>query len=249
VPLTIDILTATQRAGLPDPVAENIKALVEVRDAAVHLCCERDDEFSYLVFTLAAASLKNYARLMGEWFGKSLKDYNFFVLPLAFAYNFRTLNAIELDRRPEAIRRMIQAVATTQSTLEAVGEHDFVCEIRTEVKAAPKFVDGADYTTAVDPNAGPGSTTIVRVQSLIDRFPLAYADLLAKVKAALPGVKQGQIDAVLKAKVKGNEKLSAHNFRYKAQEKRYRETGIVPRGMTVIYNKDAVVLVVAELRA
>jgi hypothetical protein len=248
VPLTIDIGNAMLKARLPVPVAENIKALVEIRDAAVHLCCERDDEFSYLVFTLAAASLKNYARLMNEWFDRSLKEYNFFVLPLAFSYNFRTLDAIELDKRPEAIRDMIRAVAQTQAAMEPGDDHHFVCEIRTEVRAAPKFAEGADCTIAVDPKAGPEATTVFRVQALIDRFPLAYGDLLAKVKAAVPDVKQHQIDAILKAKVKGNEKLSAYNFRYKAQDKRYRETGQVPKGMTVIYNLDAVATVVAELR-
>ncbi|MDA4131993.1 MAG: hypothetical protein OK454_02545, partial [Thaumarchaeota archaeon] len=247
IPLTIDVLNAMQKVGLSEPVAENIKALVEIRDAAIHLCCEGDEAFSYMVFTLAAASIKNYAGHIADWFARSLKDYNFFVMPLAFSYNFRTLGALDLDARPEAIRMMIEAVTKTQATLGDADGQLFVCEIRTEIRAAPTFVDGADYTTAVDPKAGPTSTSHVRLQRLIDKYPLTYNEVMGRVKDKLPTVRPAQVDAILKAKVKGDPKLSAYNFRSKAQERRYKEDGALPSGIAVIYNEDAVRVVLADL--
>jgi hypothetical protein len=55
------------------------------------------------------------------------------------------------------------------------------------------------------------------------------------------------VAAVLKTKVKGNPKLSAYNFRSKAQERRYEADGVLPKGIAVIYNDDAVRVVLAEL--
>jgi hypothetical protein len=249
VPLTIDVLNASLKVRLPGPVAENIKALVEIRDSAVHLCCENDEALTYMVFTLAAASLKNYARLMLDWFGRSLKQYNFFVLPLAFAYNFRTLDALELDRRPDAIRQMIEAITKTQSGLDDPDGYSFVCEIRTEVRAAPKFADGADYTTAIDPKAGPGSTAHVRLQAVIDKYPLTYKELMDKVRWQMPRVRPAQVDHLLRTKVKGNPKLSAYNFRSKAHERRHTETGVLPKDIAVLYNEDVVRVVLSAFGA
>ena len=87
---------------------QNIKSLVEIRDTAVHFYHDKD--LSYLVYVIAVASLKNYQQFVKEWFGKSLLEYNFFILPLAFSYSFKTLSTIDIKSKPEAVSNLVKSI-------------------------------------------------------------------------------------------------------------------------------------------
>jgi hypothetical protein len=122
------------------------------------------------------------------------------------------------------------------------------CEIATELRSAKKFVAGtADISVVVAPT---GSDKIVyRTQPLTDKYPLSYYEVVEKVRSALPGVKQSQIDGAIKSlNMKGDTAYSAYNFRTKLQQEKARKSGSVPKGMTSIYNEDAVRMLIQVLR-
>src|SRR5690242_6358753 len=85
--ITIGVPEAIDRLKLPEVVGQNIRRLCDVRDAATHLTAA-SRTLPYLVYTLGAASLRNYSKLMRDWFGRNLGEYDFYILPLGFSYPF-----------------------------------------------------------------------------------------------------------------------------------------------------------------
>ena len=237
--------------GLEFPPPQNrwllrasLEVLIGVRDAVVHLYAS--ESLSYLVYTLGAAALQNYQKIVRSSFGRSLLEYNFYILPLAFAYNFKTLAAIECDREPEAVAALLKSVAAAQETIEPSDFH-LVCEIATELRSAKKFVAGTvDVPVVVAPT---GSDKIVyRTQPLTDKYPLSYYEVIKKVRGALPRLKQRKIDSAIKSlNLKGNAAYSVYNFRTKLQQEQASKAGSVPKGMTSIYNEDAVRILIQVL--
>lgn len=224
--------------GKIENVTANLNSLIEIRDTAVHFY--NDKNLSYLIYTLGVASLKNYQKLIKTWFDKSLLEYNFYILPLAFAYNFKTIKLLELEKEPEAISNLIKSVSSRQSSLDQTSEFYFVCEVATEIKSAKKLTDETDFTTAIGINADLETAIVIRNQTLIDRYPLSYNELINKVQKAKPGIKHNQVSNFIKDQhIKTEPKFSAYNFRTKKQEDDYKKTGILPKGITSIYNDDA----------
>jgi hypothetical protein len=245
-PLTIEIFALTKRVTLDTSVAENIKALVEIRDTVVHFYY--DEALSYLIYSLGVASLKNYQKLVKTWVGRSLLEYNFHILPLAFSYDFRTLALLELGDKPEAVANIIRMVSESHEGIDSGGEFHFVCEVTTEVKSAKKFADGADFTTVVDPEANPGTTVYIKHQNLLDKYPLSFKELVAKVQQERREVNVNQVSHFAKEHgMKENVKFSAYNFRNKQQENRHKTTGVLPKSIASIYNQDAVRFVVENI--
>lgn len=237
-PMTIEIGGAMNKVKLDSLVIANLNSLIEIRDTAVHFY--NDKNLSYLIYTLGVASLKNYQKLIKTWFDKSLLDYNFYILPLAFSYNFKTIKLLELEKEPEAISNLIKSVSSIQSSLDQTSEFYFVCEVATEIKSAKKLTEETDFTTAIGINSDLETAIVIRNQNLIDRYPLSFSELINKVQKTKSGIKQNQVSNFIKDQhIKTEPKFSAYNFRTKKQEDDYKKTGILPKGIPSIYNDDA----------
>jgi hypothetical protein len=245
-PFTIEIREAIKKLDLDPAIAGNLEGLIRVRDEAVHLYSS--EALSYLVYTLGVAALQNYQKLVHRSFGRSLLEYNFYILPLAFAYNFKTLAVIDCDREPEAVAALLRSVTAAQETIQSTEFH-LVCEISTELRSAKKFVAGAEDVSIVVAPTGVGKV-VYRTQPLTDKYPLSYSQVIEKVRAALPQLKQPRIDEAMKSlKLKENPGYCARNFRSKFQAERAAKEGRIPKGVPLIYNEDAVQILVQTLRA
>lgn len=236
-PLTIDITKAINQLSLDKNIVDNLNLLIEIRDTVVHFY--QSNSLSYLVYTLGVASLKNYQIIIKTWFGKSLLEYNFYILPLAFAYNFKTLSTMEFEKEPSLVSNLLKAASATQASLNQAGDFYFVCELATEIKSAKKFVGEPDFSTVIDTNSTPEALIVIKEQRSIDKYPLSYSELFERVKKVNPGIKQNQVNDVLR-QIKGNPKYSYYNFRTKKIEEKYQRTGNSPKDVTTIYNEDAV---------
>jgi Protein of unknown function (DUF3644)/EC042_2821-lke REase len=243
-PLTIEINGAMNKVGLAQTVADNIKVMVEIRDSAVHFY--HDSSLNYLLYTLGVASLQNYQKLMNIWFSKSLLDYNFYILPLGFTYNFKSLSSLELSKEPEAISNLIKYVTNMLSSTVLPNDFYFICEVTAQIKRVAKYTSmDADLSVAIDPSAQNG-IIIDRVVPLIDQYPFSYTQLQERVKKERPETKN-IYEIIRKYSIKNNSTMSAYNFRTKAQKEKYDKTGVLPRGITSIYNENAVRFIVATL--
>lgn len=243
--LTIEINGAINQVGLAQTVANNIKLLVEIRDTVVHFY--HASSLNYLLYTLGAATLQNYQKLMTSWFAKSLLEYNFYILPLGFAYNFKTLSLLEFEKEPGAIANLIRSVIDMQSTNEQSDDFYLVCEITAQIKKKVQYIGDVDFSLGIDPSAK-DIVIVDRPVLLIDQYPFSYTQLRDKVKKECPNAKQTSIDKVIREhNIKNNPKMSAYNFRTKAQKDAFERTGAVSKDIASIYNENAVRFIVATL--
>ncbi|MEO8287120.1 MAG: DUF3644 domain-containing protein [Chloroflexota bacterium] len=237
-PMTIEIIGAMHKLQLDAAILSNIEALIEIRDTAIHFY--HTQALSYIVFSLGVAALKNYQSLISLWFGRNLLDYNFYILPLAFAYNFKTLTHIDVGKEPHAIANIIRAVSSTQVAVDQSNGYYFACEIATEVKSAKKYSGDADFVTLVDPNANSDTAIFIQTQRPIDKYPLTYRDIQKRVKAVHPHIKERQLlDFIRDHGMKRNLTLCTPTFVSKNQEQRYLAGKLLEKDIMFIYNEDA----------
>ena len=86
-------------------------------------------------------------------------------------------------------------------------------------------------------------------EHLTKSYPLAALELVEEVRKIIPAVKQGQVwDAIRDNDMKNNLSYSAYNFRCKAHEDRFKESGCVPAATPSIYNHNAIDFIVNIIR-
>lgn len=242
--LTIEIMGAMRQLTLPPVVTANLEKLIEIRDTAVHFY--HDDALAYIVYTLGVASLKNFQKFASEWFGKNLCEYNFYILPLSFSYNFQTLSILDLQSKPDAISKLINSVTDIQANINGTDDFHFICEIKTQI-ILPKKSASADFTTVIDQTAS-NAPTIIKTQRLTDKYPLSYTQVRDKVIAQKPEVKSYQLNQFIKKYgIKQDPKYCAYNFRTKAHREKYEQTGHLPTSVACLYNEDAVRYIVDNI--
>jgi hypothetical protein len=250
-PMTIDLLEAANRTNLNDTVRHNLTALTDIRDSAIHFY--NQDSLNYLIYTLSVATLKNYQKLVKEWFNCDLLDYNFYILPLGFAYNFQTFSIIDIKKEHPIVQNVLNQISYNQNSLDQ-NDYKFICEIQISLKSAKKITENSDFNITVSSKSeivddGLFSQTIFQKSNLIDRYPLSYQSLLQKIKHEIPNLKSNALnDKIRKFNIKGNQKYSAYNFRTKEQEDKYLKEGILAKNIPVIYNIDCLRLLTEELK-
>ena len=230
-------------------VQRNLLTLIDIRDTAVHLY--HSDPISYVVYTLGVAALKNYQKLMKNWCGRSLLEYNFYILPVGFAYNFLRISMLDLDKGPEAVARLVESVVTTQANLPEPSEFYFVCEIAVEMRTARHFPSGADISagSGATGEAMEGAMIVHRIVRPIDQYPYSYTEMRQRVKSALPHVKQAEIDGVIrKFGVKKEVRMSTYNFSNKRHALEHEKNGTLPSAIPSLYNDEAVRFIIEHLR-
>lgn len=86
---------------------ENLRALLEIRDNAVHFV-NKDLNFGKRVLGFGTASLQNYLRLITEWFNYDLSRYNFFLMPLSFYHGFESVVAASVTNYSDQESRLLE---------------------------------------------------------------------------------------------------------------------------------------------
>jgi hypothetical protein len=240
--LTIGIEEAIRQCSLRPVVVQNIQHLVQIRDAAIHLTAA-SPSLPYLVFTLGSATLRNYSRLVREWFGIGPSDFNFYILPLGFSYPFQTTSAVDLRKEPKDIAAILSQVLQAQAAGHVQdGEFFLVCEIQTTLVSAKKITQETDLVASLN-TEGAGTPIVSREVNILDQYPYTYTQVWNRVKAELPHVKQNQFTALIRdKKIKGDPKYSRYNYRSKMAE------GRGPSAATaVVYNEGFARFVLEEL--
>lgn len=242
--MTVSIDEAIQKLSLPESLTSNIKSLIRIRDAAIHLTAE-SAALPYLTYSLGAAALKNYAKLIADWFDVRLSEYNFFILPLGFSYPFKSLTLAQVKCEPETIANIITDLEAARVRASNDEGYFLVCEIQTSLISAKKITDDTGFVAKVDPSTNGAAIIVNQKVNLIDQYPYSWTAAFEKIKTAIPSAKNYHLNDLIKSKsIKGNKKYSAYNFRTKEEEQRG------PSSTTaVLYNDDFVSFAIKTLQA
>lgn len=243
-PLTIEIIGAINKLQLDEAIKENLFALIELRDTAIHFV--NKEKNNYLIYTLGTACLKNYFKIIKKWFNVNLSEYNFYILPLAFAYNFKTFTIVDIEKEPKIIQSLLANISEKQNIKSEQG-YEFTCEIEINLKSAKKITENTDLTASIGPNAT-NTITVIKTQKLYDQYPYSYNTLFHKLQQNISTLKQNHFNKFIRTNnVKDNEKYSAYNFRSPKHEEQYKNQHIIARGTPSLYNEDCNVYMMSEV--
>jgi len=244
-PLTLEIIGCAKKIGLPDIIIDNLISIVEIRDNSIHFI--NQESIDYLVFTLGTASLKNYHMLCKEWFGDGIDQYNFYILPMGFVYNFTSIHLLELEKEPKTIQNLLSNISNCQTRVNKT-PFEFVCEIEVNLKSAKKITESTDLEISINPEAT-DVTTIIRDRETVERYPLTATELFKAVKKVMPEQNRNDFFRYLKDRgIKDDPKYSGYLFRNRRQKEKYNKEGNVPRGISSLYNSDCLKFVLTDLK-
>jgi len=243
-PLTLEVVGTMNHLNLDEVLTDNILSLIEIRDTAIHFV--NKEPIDYLIYSLGSASLRNYVKLIAEWFKRDFSEYNFYILPIGFAHHFKTFKLADLDNEPDIVQNLIANIADGQSKTSD-NNFLFCCEIELQLVSAKKVTDTTDLSVEVQ-GENPDAAAIVKLQRLTDRYPLSANEIWNHVHEELPHIKQNDFYRFLREyKIRENEDYAAYNFRYKRHEREYMNTGMVATGTPSIYNYESLAFIITEL--
>ncbi|WP_084181408.1 DUF3644 domain-containing protein [Polaromonas glacialis] len=241
--LTISIDEACNKFDFSKNLISNIQALIRVRDAAIHLTAD-SVALPYLAYILGAASLKNYSRLISEWFGVNLNEYNFFILPLGFSYPFKSLTLAQVKCEPETIALIINDLERERQSAANDDGYFLVCEIQTSLISAKRISEETGFTTKVDPT-NKEAIIINQKVNLIDQYLYSWTDVLDKLKKEINHINHNHLNQFIKDQdIKNNKKYSAYNFRNKEDERRGPS-----KATSVLYNDEFIAFALQSLKS
>lgn len=210
--ITIGAVEGMRKLRLDDRIIDNFEALEKLRDASVHLPIPTKGH-KLVLFSIASASLKNYAELSRIWFGASLKEVDWYILPLGFDFPFKRFTLLDFQDEPEIIRRLIASFA--EKSARDYGDDDqfsLLCEIDIELKSVKKLPDGfSGLSVGVDPESE--EHFAVKQRDKLATYRLEYRDILKKLKEQCPCIKQSDLNSLISSgDIKNNSQYSEYSY-------------------------------------
>lgn len=136
-PMTISLMKAmsiieNEKLGIIDKnVRNNIEALMEIRDNSIHLI--NMNNLSKKVQELGSATLINYLALMKEWFSRDLREYNFYLMPLAFLKDLDSIYTLKLTKEEYNIDKYLSTLQS-ESTSTTNEKYSFSLKLNVQLE-------------------------------------------------------------------------------------------------------------------
>ena len=178
MPYLVARLVEDRDSGLERGCHDNILALVEVRDNAVHLL-NKDLYLGRRVLEIGTASLRNYLSLSTEWFQLDLTAYNFFLMPLSFYHGFEAAEPVTRAAYSEQIKRLLDYLDVLEKTdNETEGTQHVAMRIETKFVRA-KDASAIAFRLTDNPNA---PAIAVREEDFLKNYSFTYRKLTDALK-------------------------------------------------------------------
>jgi len=160
-----------------DPlVRRNLEVLTEIRDNAVHFL-NKDLGFTKKVHEIGTACLKNYLRLIRQWFGVNLSEYRLFLMPIAFIRDVGPVEAIHLNAEE---RNLLHYVRDLERKVEDDTSRDFNLSLDLDIRV--KRVTDA-RAMPVSPSNSPEAILIrLQEEDIRERYPWDYGMLTTRLR-------------------------------------------------------------------
>jgi hypothetical protein len=165
--------------AVPEPVKNNLAALVEVRDNAVHYI-NASPQLSKQVMEIGTACLRNFVELGKQWLDLNLSGYSLYLMPIGFLPSGEAATAITLSNQEQ---KVVNYLATLMKGGHEGGVQDFHVSLdvnisfkRTSAAAANAIIVTNDPD---DPNA---MHVNISEEDIRKQYPWDYQTLTEKLK-------------------------------------------------------------------
>lgn len=88
---------------------DNIIALVELRDSAIHFY-NYSTRMTVRIQEIGTATLKNYVKIIKKWFHRDFSSYNFYLMPLAFSMPEKNVDSLVLNAEEKNFFRYVDVL-------------------------------------------------------------------------------------------------------------------------------------------
>ena len=223
-PKSISIFDAIKRLELqqelPSNLKDNVEALIELRDNAVHFI--NIGSISKNVQELGFACIKNFIAIIREWEPrKNLNKYNLYLMPLAYV-DSKIIASSSLTLEAQNFINLVKS-----KMINAENNDD---DFDIAIKIALKFQKGNSFDAISVQHTKDGLPVSLSEEEVRNRFPLTYGEVTKKARMRYSDFKQGQeFNRLMKgikqnAKLYYERKLDTHNP--KSQKKGFYSTNI-----------------------
>ena len=182
-PLTIDIYAAIN--GLSDQkqldirCQKNLELLIEIRDNAIHFI-NKDVDLSKKVQEIGTASLKNYITVIGEWFGRDLSQYNFYLMPMSF-FHPTEIDSFSVKSHEKESERMLAYFRHVESSFPPEEDQPYFIALQIQTKFVKTFDASTLEVKYTDRDNAPG--IMVSEENIFKtKYPLTYTELVKKLQ-------------------------------------------------------------------
>jgi hypothetical protein len=187
--------------GLLDKAAwQNILAVIEIRDNAVHFY-NKGYLFSRRLQEVGSASVKNYVSAVKDWFDADLTEFNFFLMPLSFVAPPSTMDGIALSKEEGNLLKYIDSADSSNDPGQrySVTVNVNVTFSRSKVKEALQVQLSGD----------PSATHITLTEEQIrQKYRLTYIELVAECKKRYADFKLDKSFYAIKKALEGDIRLA-----------------------------------------
>jgi len=166
---------------VPQEVALNLEAIIDVRDNATHFIVA-SALLQRNVLELACASVRNYVALTKVWFDRDFGSTLSLMLPVAFFHGAEEVGAVVITRDEKRLIDRLQATAT-----QPAADGEYQVAVRVDVRLRRSNLDtAANVQVTRDAEA-----LAVRLDEnqLMDSYPWSYSDLQAQLRRRRPEIK------------------------------------------------------------
>jgi len=170
------VITVDYGVKLEQAVNDNLTALTEIRDNAIHFVND-DISLSLKVQELGTAALQNYLHLVRDWFGEVLTGYNFYLMPISFFRDFDTAHGVSLN---SAEAKLLDYIKAIQSRYD---EGDEPSNYNLTLKIDVKFLKGKSTGAMPVQITNEPDAPAVRLaeEDIIDKYPWDYGVLTTRL--------------------------------------------------------------------
>jgi hypothetical protein len=177
-PLTFGIRYVTaklrEQGHLTEAACANLDALIDMRDSAVHFY-NTNTQFARILQEVGCATVKNFVIACDKWFGVTLEEFNFYLMPIAFLTGQERMEAIRLN---PSERKVTDFIGYLDKNVDKAG--DFSIAVSLSIKFDKSSdVEALKVRLSNDKDAMPVQLSD---EQLRDRYPYVFRTLTQALK-------------------------------------------------------------------
>lgn len=187
---------------------DNLKAIIEIRDSAIHFY-NKNGIFAIRLQEVGSASVKNYVTAIKTWFIVDMSIYNFFLMPLSFVTAPQSVDGITLSREEQNIIKYIDKLESAYTS-----DRPYSVTVNFNITfSKSKVREALNVQLTNDPTA----TKVIWTEQDIDaKYRYEYADLVAQCRNRYTDFKVNDKFHEARKPLEGNIKYSTIRYLNKA---------------------------------
>lgn len=173
----LDIISGEYGVKISKQVRDNIISLTEIRDNSIHFI-NNDLKLNIKVQEYGTASLQNYLKIVEEWFGRELKEYNFYIMPIAFFRDFDSANGELLNNYGKKLLKFIDKLEIDNEQKDS-DCFDLTLYLDVKLRKVKSNESGVLVQSSKDTN---DPAVYLSEEEKLDKYPWDYDVLTTRLK-------------------------------------------------------------------